>query len=202
MFANFIFDVDGTMVDSKDQFYNSLNLALKTHGATTEKNMYTEEIFALSAPEVLQALEIENADEVLPTWVELYNKFGEYSPLYDGVFDTIKELSARGKKVLIVTSRKHDVADPFFEKFNLERYVDLFVTADETVRLKPAPDPLLYALDKLGLDPNETLYIGDTVNDLIAARDAHIPFAAPGWNPFADKLECKHIATPTDLLNM
>ncbi len=202
MYNNFIFDVDGTMVDSKDQFYNSLNLALKMHGATSPKDTYSEEIFALSAPEVLQALEIENIDEVLPTWVALYNKFGEDSPLYDGVFDTVKELSARGKKILIVTSRKHDVADPFFKKFALERYVDLFVTADETVRLKPAPDPLLYALEKLKLDPNETLYLGDTVNDLIAAKDAGIPFAAPGWNPFADKLECRHIATPTDLLNM
>jgi pyrophosphatase PpaX len=63
----------------------------------------------------------------------------------------------------------------------LEQLVDVLVTADDTERHKPDPDPLLEALDRLGAQPSEAAYVGDSPFDIAAARAAGMRAVAVGW---------------------
>ena len=62
--------------------------------------------------------------------------------------------------------------------------VDAIVTSDETLRVKPAPDPALLALQKLGLGPAETIMVGDSPYDIQCSRDAGVRSGAALWGPF------------------
>jgi pyrophosphatase PpaX len=68
--------------------------------------------------------------------------------------------------------------------------VELVVTADDVVRAKPHPEPVLYALDALGLGdvPEQVLFVGDSPFDLQAGHAAGTRTAAVSWGPFARAL--------------
>jgi phosphoglycolate phosphatase len=63
-------------------------------------------------------------------------------------------------------------------KFGWEKYFTVLASGDDVSRVKPAPDLLLWTMEKLGAEPGETVMIGDTENDILAAQAAGIKVIA------------------------
>lgn len=85
--------------------------------------------------------------------------------------ETIIELS-RNYRLGIVTSRIRDGIYSMPQLANLKKYFQAAVGFEDTEKHKPDPDPLLFACSKLGVKPDETVYIGDTETDLLAGKTA------------------------------
>ena len=200
MIQNYIFDIDGTMIDSKNLFYESLHLALQENKIDVDFSQ--EALFSLAAKDALKKLGVSDVEAVLSAWGKYFNQLSQSAPFFDGIIETIHELHMRNKKIAIVTSRDRTVTAPFCSNSVIGPYISLCVAAEDTEKHKPNPDPILFALEKLNLDAGETVYIGDTQNDFLAATNAGIGFVAAGWNENARKLQCFQIDHPEKLLDL
>jgi phosphoglycolate phosphatase-like HAD superfamily hydrolase len=80
-----------------------------------------------------------------------------------------------------VTSKTNEELINDFMPFGLSSYLTHTVCADDTVRHKPHPEPLLKFLEISGADPKKSIYIGDTIYDYECARDAGIDFGLALW---------------------
>lgn len=88
--------------------------------------------------------------------------------------------SLRGNYLLAMATNRGRSVPALLSHFGLEKSFDYIATILDVARPKPAPDLLLYCLDKAGVDSREAVYVGDMENDRIAAREAGIPFIAKG----------------------
>ncbi len=107
-----------------------------------------------------------------------YRPFLEYMDPQPGLYEVLGSLKA-SYQVALATNRGKSVP-ALLERFDLEDVFDVVSTIREVPRPKPAPDLLLYCLEKTGLAPEEAVYVGDMENDRIAAEAAGIPFVLVG----------------------
>ena len=91
------------------------------------------------------------------------------------------ELKDRGYKLGLVTSRLKYTTGLGLDKFELAPYFDYVLTADDTDKHKPDPEPILLTLDKIGSLPEHSVMVGDTMFDLLCARNAGVKSVAVDW---------------------
>src|SRR5258708_4030267 len=77
--------------------------------------------------------------------------------------------------IAVVTNKQHRLAGALLKRLGLEAWVDVVVGGDTCARRKPDPQPLFFACESLQVPPSESLMVGDSVNDVLAARAAGIP---------------------------
>jgi pyrophosphatase PpaX len=92
--------------------------------------------------------------------------------LVPGTVESLQALKEQGLALGVVTSKRLPIAMQGLDLFGLAPYFDLIVTMEDSPRHKPAPDPLLVAAQKLGIEPSEAIYVGDAEVDMQAAHAA------------------------------
>ncbi|MBR4020459.1 MAG: HAD-IA family hydrolase, partial [Firmicutes bacterium] len=118
--------------------------------------------------------------------IEIYRShqkdiFEEMIEPFPGMVELIKGLKARGYKVAITTSRLGNSTMVGLRKFGLDDVFDVIVTANDTTKHKPDPEPVLITLEKLGAKPEEALMIGDSMFDIKCAHNAGVKAVLVGW---------------------
>jgi len=102
--------------------------------------------------------------------------------LFPGVREMLDELQSRGCPMALVTSRLKYTTDQALDAFDLRRYFPVIVTADEVPRYKPDPQCAQIAMDRLGVVPEETVMVGDTVHDILCAKNAGVTAVLVAWS--------------------
>lgn len=186
-----LFDFDGTIMDTNEVIIQSWqetfrtlagreedrDVLLKTFGEPLE---YTMRNFFPEVP-VEKGLEIYRGYQ--------RDNFLNDIQLFPGIRDLLDELSARQIKMALVTSRLKHTTMQAIDKFDMEKYFGYVVTADDVTRHKPDPQSALIALDKIGSRPDQTIMIGDTLFDILCARNAGCTSVLVSWSlSLADKL--------------
>ena len=185
-----LFDMDGTLVDTLPDIAAAMNAGL------TELGLRTLDVARIGsfigkgprslAQDVLGEQQTLNAQErdvriepLLFAYVRNYEpRIGERSTMYPGVREALEELVAAGLQLAVVTNALQHLADAVLARFELTRYMHVVVGGDHVSKGKPAPDPLWRACRALGVAPGEALMVGDSDNDVIAARAAGCPVVA------------------------
>jgi pyrophosphatase PpaX len=176
-----LFDFDGTVVDSGRMILASFRHATKT---VLDRDLSDAELLAaVGTPlrEQMRLFDAERVDEL----VEVYRAHNE--PLHealeacDGMLDVLRRLKGQGRKLGVVTAKRGSTLDLAFAVLPLRAYFDAVVSAEEVERHKPAPDPILLALERLGARPEEAAYVGDSPFDVVAARAAGVFAVAVTW---------------------
>lgn len=179
-----VFDIDGTLLDSLQKYFNCMDTALrKTYGRSFPK----EEIkatFGLPLRAALPVLGITDEDlSILESEVISYIcHTDEKAIIYPGINETIAELKNQGFYLGIATSR---TSGEVYGDENIKRIiglVDFVSTTGRDIRPKPAPDVLLRVLDNLSVEPDQAVYIGDTKLDYSCSKSAGTYFIGAGWN--------------------
>lgn len=113
---------------------------------------------------------------------------GRSARLYPGVLEGLAALRSLGMKLACVTNKPQAFADPLLRATALHDAFEFVLGGDALPRKKPDPLPMLHAAQRLGVGPQETVAIGDSLNDALAARAAGMTvFAVPyGYNEGAD----------------
>jgi pyrophosphatase PpaX len=178
-----LFDLDGTLIDS-----GSIILASMRHASLTVLGIEPDEekVRAAIGGPGLFAQMTELAPDRVDELVEVYRVHNEalHETLdaFDDVLELLPVLRDQGRRLGIVTAKRRATVQLAFERFpTLEQLVDVLVTADDTERHKPDPEPLLEALDRLGARPEDAAYVGDSPFDIAAARAAGMRAVAVGW---------------------
>lgn len=113
---------------------------------------------------------------------------GDKATVFDGVFEGLKAMRGQGLKLAVVTNKPTEFTLPLLERTGLSGFFQEVVCGDTCARRKPDPDQMVYACERLGVTPAQTVAIGDSVNDALAARAAGIRvLAVPyGYNEGQD----------------
>ncbi|MCL1982641.1 MAG: HAD-IA family hydrolase [Clostridiales bacterium] len=111
-----------------------------------------------------------------------YNNFGDMIKLFPGMRELLEALKARGYKLGLVTSRLKKTTMEGLEQYRIKEYFDAVVTCEDTARHKPDPEPVNITLGKLGSKPEESIMLGDTMYDILCAKNAGVKSVLVGWS--------------------
>lgn len=183
----FVFDVDGTLIDSQHHIHSAMTLAFQAVGLPPLPKQEVLRIVGLSLPEAMAALAPDQDGQTRARLVQEYKnafqqaRIRETAPLYPGALDCLDALAQRDDWLLAVaTGKSRRGLLAMIEAHGLQgRFVSLR-TADDHPS-KPHPAMLLVALAELGVSAVDAVMIGDTSYDMQMARTAGIHAFGVGW---------------------
>jgi pyrophosphatase PpaX len=177
-----LFDLDGTIVDSGAMLIASYRHATRTVLAREiPDEVLAGFIGGGSIHEHMRTLDEDLADELVRVYREHNEPLHDELQAFPGVEDLLETLVSQGRRLGVVTAKRRRTVDLAFKVLPVERYFDVVVTTESTERHKPYPDPVLHGLEKLGADPAETAFVGDSPYDVAAGKSAGVFTVAVSW---------------------
>ena len=209
-FDTFIFDLDGTLLDTLPDLVILTNKALEDSGfpprSEEEIRSYVGNgVKALVYQAVPKEVSSAKAEAVMTRWKSLYPDLGcALTKEYNGITKMILELKAHGKKIGVL-SNKFDAGAKQLTEELFPGLFDVVYGECDIIPRKPDPTGLLYVIEALKSDPKETVYIGDSPGDIRAARAAEVFSIGVTWGyHLADSISSAHpdalVEKPHDIL--
>ena len=198
--AALLFDLDGTLLDTAGDIALALARAFVDHDHAAPAPEAVRRMIGKGAPILVEraaaamALPMDAARHaaLLERFFHHYGRLQEAdegaAEPYPGAREALAALHAAGLPLAVVTNKQHRFACGLLERLALAPYLRLVVGGDSCERRKPDPMPLLHACAQLGVAPAQAWMVGDSVNDVQAARAAGMPvYCVPyGYNEGAD----------------
>lgn len=178
-----LFDFDGTLLDTNE-------LIIQTFKAVLDENFAgryeREDILHFIGPSLEQTFTMlapERVEELTGKYRAL-NKImhDELVEEYDGVSETLRLLKARGMKMAIVSTKRNATIRRGLELMGVSDVFDEIISLDEVKHPKPDPEPILLALERLGVSAEEALMIGDNSHDIEGGKNAGVRTAGVAWS--------------------
>jgi pyrophosphatase PpaX len=178
-----LFDLDGTLIDSGPIILASMQHAVRT---VLGREIPVEELGTTIGGQgivaQMTAIDADHADELLDVYKEHNDGLHETLEAFDELLELLPGLRAEGRKLGIVTAKRHRTVDLALARFPvLASSFDVVVAHEDTERHKPDAEPVLLAVEKLGGSPEEAAYVGDSPFDIGAAKAAGAFAIAVGW---------------------
>lgn len=185
--STFLFDLDGTLIDSIELILRSYRHTMRLHrGHEPADDVWME---GLGTPLWVQFRHFTEDPAEIEAMVATYRAYNlvHHDALvrpYDGVVDAVRALRDAGKTLGLVTSKMRSGAVRGLKLAGLEDAFAVIVGSDEVTHPKPHPEPVLIALERLGAAAPGTVFIGDSRHDIECGRAAGVKTAAVLWGPF------------------
>jgi phosphoglycolate phosphatase len=183
----FVFDVDGTLVDSQNLIVEAQNRAFASLGLPAPTRERALSVVGLSLIEAFDALtDGQGPNDLLAqaykeAWTQLRAQPGFHDPLYPGAHDLLSELADCENCLLgLATGKSRAGVMRLFDRHGWHDVFDTVQTADDAPS-KPAPDMFLRALQETGVSPRNACMIGDTTFDMAMAHAAGAHAIGVGW---------------------
>jgi pyrophosphatase PpaX len=205
-----LFDLDGTLIDSGPIILASMQHAVRTVlGREIPQEELGMTIGGQGIVAQMQAIDVERADDLLEAYKEHNDGLHQTLEAFDELVALLPGLKAEGRKLGIVTAKRHRTVTLALERFPaLADAFDVVVGFEDTGRHKPDADPVLLAVERLAGTPAEAVYIGDSPFDVGAAKAAGVYAVAVGWGGIHpdDRLLAEEpdafVRTPQELLDV
>ena len=178
-----LFDLDGTLIDSGPIILASMQHAVRTVlGREIPPAELQMTIGGQGIVAQMTAIDSDHVDELLQAYKEHNDGLHETLEAFDELLAVLPGLKAEGRKLGIVTAKRHRTVGLALDRFPaLANAFDVVVGFEDTSRHKPDPEPVLLAVGKLGGAPEEAVYVGDSPFDIGAAKAAGVFAVAVGW---------------------
>ena len=183
-FDAYLFDLDGTLVDTAPDIMAGLNVALVEHGYPAVDEALTRHWVGHGIARLIeQALAWHGEPQPAPARYEsMLRRFREryrshiadLGGPYPGAREALRQLHGRAK-LGVVTNKPEFLTTPLLDALGLAQHFGVVVSGDTLATPKPAPDPALHACAILGVAPARTLFVGDSTTDVECARAAGCP---------------------------
>ena len=178
-----LFDFDGTLMDTNDLIISSWQHTFKI--IEGKERPVSEIIPTFGEPldyTVARLFPHLDIEEVISVYRSYHiDNFGARINLFPGMKELLASLKEMGYKLGLVTSRLPGTTAQGLEKYGIAEFFDAVVTAADTKKHKPDPEPILMALEKLDSKPQESMMIGDTKHDILCAKNAGAVSVLVGW---------------------
>ena len=193
MYHTYIFDLDGTLLDTLGDLATSVNFALRTHGMP-EHSIDDVRQFVGNGVRKLMERAIPGGEKN-PDFEATFATFRQYymehsldtTRPYEGIPETLSELKKRGCRLAVVSNKMMAATQELIRHF----FPDIIEVAigeheAEGIRKKPAPDTVQAALRQLGVGEEGAVYVGDSDVDIMTARNSDLPCISVLWG-FRDR---------------
>ena len=193
-YSCFIFDMDGTITNTNRLIFDSFNHIVERYRGG---RMADREIAALFGPPEEGALEVivgrDRLAEAMEQYLAFYREHHRaLASVYAGIPEVLEDLYRRGVMMALFTGKGRHAADISLEVLDLQRYFRKVVTGNDVTRHKPSGEGIESILKEFGVPKHKTLMIGDSVSDILAAREAGINVASVLWDPYARERVLQH----------
>ena len=170
----FLFDLDGTLVNTDDIYFNVWKDLLYNYNIDLTKDIFYRYIHGNSDEMVIKKL-LPNTDikHISDLKDSLFIKKINEIKIIDGMFEFIKSLKEKGYFSSIVTNCNREVAEKIIEYCNITKLIDYIVIGNECKRPKPYPDPYLQAMSNYNIKSNKTIIFEDSKSGLLSGRLAN-----------------------------
>lgn len=185
-----LFDNDGTLVDTYDLILESMRVALRQE---LGHELPEAQIMAkVGQPLVVQVADFTPDAELQKRIVDTYREYNaqihdKVIRLFDGLGSALPSLCERGYPLAVVTSKLSNIAAHGLEVVGVSQCFEFVVGAEHTHDHKPDPEPVVYGCEKLGLDPVDCVYVGDSPFDMHAGNAAGCTTIAVTWGMFNEE---------------
>lgn len=190
-YDTYIFDLDGTLLNTLNDLAASCNYALRSYGFP-EHSVDDVRRFVGNGVRLLMCRAIPDGDNN-PKFEDCYACFREHylhhnldtTAPYPGIMDMIKALNANGKHIAVVSNKFYEATRALVRHFFGEE-ISVAIGERPDIHKKPAPDTVNEALRQLGVGREGAVYIGDSDVDIDTARNSGMPCISVLWG-FRDK---------------
>ncbi len=192
MYTTVVFDLDGTLLDTLDDLWISVNFALKKFGLPIRTR---EEVRSFVGNGIVKLME-RATGEIEPTlFAQIFAAFKEHygahcqdnTQPYEGIMEVLTRLKERGIRTAVLSNK----ADFAVKKLSAAYFGELIEEAvgeneEKGIRKKPAPDSLFAVMESLGATKERTVYVGDSEVDIQTAKNAGVDCISVTWG-FKDR---------------
>ena len=193
MYSTYIFDLDGTLLDTLGDLAASVNYALRMHGMP-EHTIDDVRHFVGNGVRLLMERAIPDGEQnpdFEATFATFRQHYMEHSldttRPYEGISDALKALKAQGCRLAVVSNKMMAATQELCQHFFPDTIeVAIGEKEAEGIRKKPAPDTVFAALKRLGVSGDNAVYVGDSDVDLATARNSNLPCISVLWG-FRDR---------------
>lgn len=183
-----IFDLDGTLIDSRIDITNALNYALEPYSFA---QLSVEETVKMIGEGITRLIEKLVGERDTPMKADVTERFLayytqhilDYTKEYPGVRDTLETLNSYQKAV--ISNKKESLSRRVLDGLGLLHYFSVIIGSDTTPQRKPSPVPILKVLSELHVQPRQAVIVGDSNYDVDAGKAAGITTVAVtyGYRP-------------------
>ncbi len=168
---NVIFDLDGTLIDSSDGVVAAVNYALQKNGDPLPPPAEIRSFIGYSLDEMFPHFSDAPPDLLHSYFQEKANELviGATVPLPEAE-ETLRALYDKGYRLAIATTKHRRNIDGILDKLNWRGFFVTYAGGNEVSRVKPDPEIFRLTLSRLGAVPEETVVVGDTINDILGAQ--------------------------------
>lgn len=173
--AGVLLDVDGTLLDTNHLHALAWWRALRRHGRTFPMHRI-HRLVGMGGDKLVPELAGEDIEGASDDWSEEFHRLSHEVTLLPGARDLVRVLHEEGLVVVLASSAPGDDVERFRELLDVDRWLAGSTSSDDADGSKPDPDIFEVAMDRFGLDPTQTVAVGDSIWDARAARRAGIAF--------------------------
>lgn len=208
-YKTYIFDLDGTLLDTLNDLHASCNYALRTHGMP-ERSLEEVRQFVGNGVKKLMERAIPDGldnplfEETLQTFRQHYLLHNLDTTLpYPGIMEMLRQLKEQGKRIAVVSNKFYTATQDLCKHFFGDT-IQVAIGEREDIKKKPAPDTVLEALRQLQVTRQDAVYVGDSEVDIETARNSGIPCISVLWGFRSKSFLLSHgattfIETPSEL---
>lgn len=188
-----ILDMDGTILDTLDDLYGSVNAIMTREGFPTFSREKIRSILGHGLRDLMERSVPGGAEH--PEFERMYRSFlayygehaNDHTKLYDGILDVVRQLKQDGWVLAIHSNKRHEKVLELVESYFGDLIdVPMGDRSEEGIALKPAPDAVFDLIKQVGVTPQDCVYIGDSEVDAKTAQNAGVPFIGVSWG-FRDR---------------
>ncbi|MFA5906831.1 MAG: HAD family hydrolase [Desulfobacula sp.] len=184
IFDLILFDLEGTLVDFQwrlDEAVGEILPVLAASGIDTGKYSASPSYAELfnTTRDLTRNWNPQHAVRLFEHLGEIYDKYDKdalsrWTP-YPDTLTLLESLAKAGYRMGVVSNCGAHAAGSVLSRFNLSGYFEIILSRSDVAYIKPSPEGLILALEKLGTSPDRALFIGDSINDILAARNVPMP---------------------------
>jgi pyrophosphatase PpaX len=187
-YPTILFDLDGTLLDSIELILNSARHAFRDRQGHVPDDAEWTSLIGMPLEASFRRYASDDSD--VATLLARYREYqmsnhDRLVKCYDEVVETVDFIRAAGHPVAVVTSKTGWLARRGLDHVGLGPHFGVIVGCDMCERHKPDPQPVHIALERLGYQPREAAFVGDSVHDIEAGNAAGVTTVAALWGPFS-----------------
>ena len=175
----FIFDLDGTLIDSLNDLAAAVNYAFGKLGLEKKSVQEVKVAVGYGTLKLIEDLLPEGKEDLKEKSYELFLEY--YNPncyketvIYDGVYDLLDTLKSKNKKMALLTNKPSAPTEILLDKLGFAKYFDEVVAGDTYEFRKPNPYGINQILAKLSVLPQDAVMVGDSLPDIEAGKSAGV----------------------------
>lgn len=183
MIKALLFDFDGTLLNTNDLIIQTFMHVLEERFPGQYRPEDCLQFIGPSLKETFEKIAPDEVDEMIAKYRKWnHEHHDELVKEYDGVIPILEKLKEQNIRLAIVSTKLRDTIIRGLNVMKANHLFEVIIGMNDVTKVKPDPEPIYLALEKLGVNKDEVIMIGDNYHDILAGKNAGVKTAGVAWS--------------------